>query len=94
MIAIADHQQDAVLDGESEQPALVGRRHAGGGHGHGNALNRDHLAHDAGRGVDRRRQDRIQVEGVGGDDLEIAEQARWPTCRCRSGTPRASRRRR
>jgi len=42
-----DHQQNAVLDGESEQLALIGGRHAGRRDSHGDAQERDHLADDA-----------------------------------------------
>ena len=67
-------QEDAVLEGEAEQPALVRGGHAGRGDGHRDARERDHLAHDAGRGIDRRRQDGIEAELRGGDHLEVAEE--------------------
>lgn len=63
-----------MLQGEAEEARLVVLRHAGGGGGDGDALQADHFPHDATAGVGGGHEDGIQVEFVGGDDLEVAEQ--------------------
>ena len=63
-----------MLDREPEQPALVGRGHAGGRDRDRDALNGNHLPHDPRGGVDGGHQDGTEAQCVRRDDLEIAEQ--------------------
>ena len=63
-----------MLQGDAEEAALLRRRHAGGGDGDGDALQRDHLAHDPGGRVRRRGEDGVEPQGVGGDHLKRPEQ--------------------
>src|SRR4029078_3468064 len=67
------HQQNAVLDGESKQPALIGSRHSSSGNGYGDTLNRYHFPHHTCRRLYGCGQHRVEAECIGGHDLKISK---------------------
>jgi len=72
--AVGRGQQDAVTQGEAKQLCFVGSLHPCGGHGYRDALQADHLSHDAAGGVGGGHQHRIQMQAIRRNHLQVSEQ--------------------